>query len=195
MESLRASGVEEEYTERDQLLGDIFQMMEEFDSVKKEKTAKEKKKADEKEEKGQDIRLAAMEGLVTKKAKSESGDSSMPVSSDDDREEIRKGKKRKSGRSSLSETMGGIGDYFMAKAKSLKLDDKSDVERLRVDREIEARDKELSIRAAEIDLAKQRFELEKKLAERKLVLEEESRRKDKELMMLLIGLVKGNVDK
>ncbi|KAJ3201416.1 hypothetical protein HDU67_001360, partial [Dinochytrium kinnereticum] len=59
MESLRASGVEEEHTERDQLLGDIFQMMEEFDSVKKEKTAKEKKKADEKEEKGQDIRFGS----------------------------------------------------------------------------------------------------------------------------------------
>ncbi|KAI8846457.1 hypothetical protein BC829DRAFT_479745 [Chytridium lagenaria] len=64
MDSLRASGTDEEFEERERLLTDILEMMEFHELEKAEKTEKEKAEAQKKEEKGKAIVMAAAAGLV-----------------------------------------------------------------------------------------------------------------------------------
>ncbi|XP_064646194.1 arginine and glutamate-rich protein 1-like [Lineus longissimus] len=79
MDSLKRSGIEEEYDEREQLLQEIRELKNEAENVKKEKKADKAAKKEKEECQGEEIRRKAMEGMTknptpTKKAKFDVGD-------------------------------------------------------------------------------------------------------------------------
>ncbi|KAJ3096003.1 hypothetical protein HDU96_000923 [Phlyctochytrium bullatum] len=89
MESLKASGTEEEYDERAQLLTEIVDLMREHEEGKKERTEKEKAEVMKKEQMGETIMRAAVTGMVeTKRALPDSSASASTVNSDDDKEDV-----------------------------------------------------------------------------------------------------------
>ncbi|KAI8830976.1 hypothetical protein BC829DRAFT_423334 [Chytridium lagenaria] len=73
MDSLRASGTDEEYEEKERLLTDILEMMEFHDLEKAEKNEKERAEAQKKEARGEAIVRAASMGLVKTSGKGKRG--------------------------------------------------------------------------------------------------------------------------
>ncbi|KAI8840887.1 hypothetical protein BC829DRAFT_420724 [Chytridium lagenaria] len=73
MDSLRASGTDEEYEERERLLTDILEMMEFHELEKAEKNEKERAEAQKKEARGEAIVRAASMGLVKTSGKGKRG--------------------------------------------------------------------------------------------------------------------------
>ncbi|KAJ3106358.1 hypothetical protein HDU96_008237 [Phlyctochytrium bullatum] len=87
MESLKASGTEEEYDERTQLLTEIVDLMREYEEGKKERMEKEKAEIVKKEQMGETIMRAAVTGMVKTKRRSLDSSETAAITVDSDMED------------------------------------------------------------------------------------------------------------
>ncbi|KAG9415752.1 hypothetical protein AC1031_000130 [Aphanomyces cochlioides] len=140
MASLRASGTEEEYTERDQLLQDIVDMMDASNSGKIEKKSTKMAKIKKREDDSDDVRRLAMTAM--KRKRESTGDDAENASSS----VVEASKKP-------NEPMAILRDYTAIAQESNKMQKESN---------------DIAKRRIELDETKFKFEQDERIAQREI---------------------------
>jgi hypothetical protein len=136
MASLRASGTEEDYDEREQLLTELKDILDELKHEKENKKDSERKKEKEQESQGKELRVNAMQGLLKRKENN---------SSDEDEEKLTPPSKKKRSINQKQEIL----QYLREKNEKERVmrERELEVERMRIEAEkirieAESRDRE-----------------------------------------------------
>ncbi|XP_068739798.1 uncharacterized protein [Montipora capricornis] len=169
--SLKKSGTEEEYSELSQLLQDISTYRRDMEE-NKAKTAKEKeqKKKKEREDKkmGEEIRKKAMEGLASKRKQEESStDDDECTSNDDDYDSE---STSTSGSGSKRGKRGKVTRKRVTRLSAVQMLEQKN------ERRADLKERELKLKAEELQLQNKKFEQEAAERNERLKLELEERR-------------------
>ncbi|ETW01384.1 hypothetical protein H310_06933 [Aphanomyces invadans] len=179
VKSMRASGTEEEYLEREQLLQDLSDMIESANDKRKSIQEEKDKKADRRESDGHLIREAALAGLKRKATAQDSLDES----EDDDRSPSKKKESR--GTTPLKEAVSAVVDFAAIMEASHKL--------MREDQEMQKEAHVLALRKLELD--EQRFLLDKAEREARFAAEQVERQTQFEFMQGTVELLRALAQK
>ncbi|ETV93110.1 hypothetical protein H310_12894 [Aphanomyces invadans] len=170
VKSLRASGTEEEYNERDQLLQDLADMMENAVRAKKALKDEKIKKQDKRESDGHRVREAA---LVTLKRKAEANG----LDEDPGPSKVKEAK----GPSALKDAASAVVDIMSM------IDASNEFKRA----ELEAKRESNALLQRKVELEEQRYLLDKAEREARFALEQQERQSQLQFMQSTIDLLSG----
>ncbi|KAJ3117156.1 hypothetical protein HDU96_007819 [Phlyctochytrium bullatum] len=174
MESLKASGTEEEYGEREALLSGIVEMMRDYEEEKKEKTEKEKAETLKKEQTGEKIMRAAAAGQVKAKRGSldgtEKSASAAALEDEGDDGQTSTRKRRKSASRSEASTGEVLRDYLEMQETRKVVDHSLQERQLSLQERMEER--QMALQEERLAMEKERMKLDGEREDKKMRMEQ-----------------------